>query len=400
MTSHIRTALVIGGGIAGSTTAMALQRAGIEARVHESYHVTADGIGGGLSLAPNGVNALDTIGVGDVIRRVGTPVRGTVLHSADGELLGEITLPADLPPSRFVWRGELYRALYDEATRRGIRTRHGKRLVHAEDTGDGVTAHFDDGTEESADVLIGTDGIRSTVRALIDPAAPRPQYAGLLGFAAPLADTGLPGTGCRLHVGYGPAGSFGHLVHADGSGGWFVNLPHPEPLTLAEARQTPQEQWLDRLREAFAGHCAPAADLLARTKAADLLITGPLETMPPVPTWSRGRMVLVGDAVHAASPSSGQGASQAVESSVQLARCLRDLPHDQAFTAYEGLRRARVERIIALAARTNASKASPLTRPARDLKPEPLDWQFTHRIHWDAPVLPPEPALEFRSKSA
>ncbi|MFE0999863.1 FAD-dependent monooxygenase, partial [Streptomyces mutabilis] len=62
MTSHIRTALVIGGGIAGSTTAMALQRAGVEARVREAYHVTADGIGGGLSLAPNGVNALDAIG--------------------------------------------------------------------------------------------------------------------------------------------------------------------------------------------------------------------------------------------------------------------------------------------------------------------------------------------------
>ncbi|MFF4020838.1 FAD-dependent monooxygenase [Streptomyces sp. NPDC001843] len=386
MTSQTRTALVIGGGIAGSTVAMALQRAGIEATVHEAYHVTADGIGGGLSLAPNGVNALDAIGVGDVIRRVGTPMRGTVLHTADGELLGEVTLPAELPPSRFVWRGDLYRALFDEATARGIRTLHGKRLVHAEDTGDGITAHFSDGTRASADILVGTDGIRSTVRTLIDPAAPQPQYAGLLGFAAPLADTGLPGTGGKLHVSYGTGGSFGHLVHDDGSGGWFVNLPHPEPLTLAGARQTAQEQWLDTLRRAFADQCAPAADLLARTDPADLLITGPLETMPPVPTWSRGRTVLVGDAVHAASPSSGQGASQAIESAVQLARCLRDLPYEEAFAAYESLRRARVERIIALAARTNASKASPLARGPRDLKPEPLDWQFTYRIDWEAPV--------------
>jgi len=386
MTSHIRTALVIGGGIAGSTVAMALQRAGIEATVHEAYHVTADGIGGGLSLAPNGVGALDAIGAGDVIRRVGTPMRGTVLHTADGDLLGEITLPADLPPSRFVWRGDLYRALYDEARARGIRTEHGKRLVAAEDTGDGVIARFHDGSQAGADILVGTDGIRSTVRPLIDPAAPQPQYAGLLGFAAQLADTGLPGTDGKLHVSYGPGGSFGHLVHADGSGGWFINLPHPQPLTLAGARQTPKEQWLDTLRRAFADQCAPAADLLGRTDPADLLITGPLETMPPVPTWSRGRMILVGDAVHAASPSSGQGASQAIESSVQLARCLRDLPYDAAFTAYESLRRARVERIIALAARTNASKASPQARGARDLKPEPLDWQFTYRIDWDAPV--------------
>lgn len=386
MTSQTRTALVIGGGIAGSTVAMALQRAGIEATVHEAHHVTADGIGGGLSLAPNGVNALDAIGAGDVIRRVGTPMRGTVLHSGDGEPLGEITLPADLPPSRFIWRGELYRALYDEATRRGIRSLHGRRLVRAEDTGDGVTAHFADGTRARADILVGTDGIRSTVRPLIDPDAPRPAYAGLLGFAAPLADTGLAATGGKLHVSYGTGGSFGHLVHDEGSGGWFVNLPHPEPMTLAEARDIGQEHWLTTLRCAFADHCAPAADLLRRTEPADLLITGPLETMPPVPTWSRGRIVLVGDAVHAASPSSGQGASQAVESSVQLARCLRDLPFDEAFSAYEALRRARVERIIAGAARTNASKASPLARGPRHLEPESLDWQFTYRIDWDAPV--------------
>ncbi|MFJ9721213.1 FAD-dependent monooxygenase [Streptomyces sp. NPDC101209] len=385
MTSHTRTALVIGGGIAGSTVAMALHRAGSEATVHEAYQLTADGIGGGLSLAPNGVRALDAIGAGDVVRRVGTPMRGTVLRTADGTPLGEITLPEDLPPSRFVWRGDLNRALQEEAGARGVRTVHGKRLVTAEDTGDGVTARFADGTTARADILIGTDGIRSTVRTLIDPDAPRPHYAGLLGFAAPLADTHLPATEGKLHVGYGPGGSFGHLVHADGSGGWFVNLPHPQPLTLAQARRTPARQWLQTLRRAFTGHCDPAAALLARTDPADLLITGPLETMPPVPVWSRGRMVLVGDAVHAASPSSGQGASQAIESSVQLARCLRDLPHRQAFAAYESLRRARVERIIALAARTNASKAG-AHGGGRDLKPEPLDWQFTYRIDWDAPV--------------
>jgi 2-polyprenyl-6-methoxyphenol hydroxylase-like FAD-dependent oxidoreductase len=151
------------------------------------------------------------------------------------------------------------------------------------------------------------------------------------------------------------------------------------------------------LREAFAEDRSPARDLLRRTGADDLLVVGPMEDLPRVPTWSGGRTVLVGDAAHATSPSSGQGASLAVESAVQLARCLRDLPHEQAFAAYEELRRARVEKIIAMGARTNTAKAAgPVARVLRDLvmpaamklfmKPERLAWQFGYRIDWDAPV--------------
>ncbi len=400
--THTSTALVIGGGVAGPIAAMALRQAGIEATVYEAYDSTADGIGGGLSIAPNGQNALDAIGAGDVVRDIGLPVRGIVLHSWTGKVLGDLNNPPGLPSSRFVWRSDLHRALYEEAARRGIRTVHAKRLTGAEDTGTGVVAHFADGTQASGDILVGADGIRSTVRTLVDPALPRPHYAGLLGFAAPLEDTGLASTDGKMHISYGKRASFGYLVYDDSSGGWFVNLPRREPLTVAEARGVGNEEWLRELSAAFTDDRSPALDLLRRTDPADLLITGPLETMPTVPSWSRGRMVLVGDAVHAASPSSGQGASLAIESAVQLARCLRDLPHQEAFAAYEELRRARAERIIAAAARTNSNKASPFARTVRDLlmpvamkvavklvKPEKMAWQFYHRIDWDTPVAAP-----------
>jgi 2-polyprenyl-6-methoxyphenol hydroxylase-like FAD-dependent oxidoreductase len=399
MTSHTRTALVIGGGIAGPIVAMALRQAGIEATVYEAYHSTADGIGGGLSIAPNGLNALDVIGAGDVVRSVGIPTTGIVLHSWTGKVLGELDSPSGLPASQFVWRADLHRALYDEAACRGIRTVHAKRLVGAQGTGDGVTAHFADGTQASADILIGADGIRSTVRTVMDPTAPQPHYAGLLGFAAPMNDTGLASTHGKMHISYGKRASFGYLVYDDSSGGWFVNLPRREPMTVAQAREVSAEEWLHVLREAFTDDRTPASDMLRRTDPDDLLITGPLETMPTMPAWSRGRIVLIGDAVHAASPSSGQGASLAIESAVQLARCLRDLSHEEAFAAYERLRRARVERVIAAAARTNSNKASPFARGLRDLlmpvamkvamklvKPEKMAWQFDYRIDWDAPI--------------
>ena len=104
---------------------------------------------------------------------------------------------------------------------------------------------------------------------------------------------------------------------------------------------------------------ARATSAPAGTSADELLVVGALEILPTVPHWHRGRMVLVGDAAHAPSSSSGQGASLAIESAIQLARCLRDLPDvPTAFAAYERLRRPRVEKIAANAAKNNSSKAS------------------------------------------
>jgi 2-polyprenyl-6-methoxyphenol hydroxylase-like FAD-dependent oxidoreductase len=399
--THIRNALIIGGGIAGPVAAMALRQAGIEATVHEAHEGIADGVGGGLSIAPNGLNALAVIDADDAVRRIGVPMTAMVFHSWTGKRLGEFAAPPGLPSMQFVWRAQLHRVLHDAAASRGIRTEHGKRLVDAQDTGDGVTARFADGSSASADVLIGADGIRSRVRSLIDPAAPRPRYVGLLGFGSELADTGQAPTRGRMHMIFGKRAFFGYQVHDDGSGGWFANLPHRQPMTTGQARAVSAAEWLRILRAAFADDRTPALDMLNRVDPADLLITGGLEDIPTVPTWSAGRMTLIGDAAHATSPSSGQGASLAIESAVQLARCLRDLPPEEAFAAYERLRRARAERIIAMAARTNSDKAAgPVARVLRDLllpvafkllaKPEKMAWQFDYRIDWDARV----PAVE------
>lgn len=390
----IRTAAVIGGGIAGPVAAMALAQAGIQATVHEAYPATADGAGGGMSIAPNGLDALDVIGLGELIRPLGTPMTGIVMQDWAGRRLGEFGNPPGVPPMEFIWRADLYRALYQEAERRGIKISHGRRLVSAAQDATGVTAHFADGTSAKADVLIGADGIRSTVRTLIDQAAPEPAYAGLISFGARVHGCGLPSTQGKMPMSFGKQAFLGYQVFDDSSAVWFVNLPHPEPMTAAQAQRTPAAEWLPLLREKFAGDRTPAQRLIDRTDPADLLIVGPMENMPPVPVWSRGRMVLVGDAAHAPSSSSGQGASLSAESAIELARCLRDLPYDQAFAAYEKLRRPRVEKIIAATTRKNSAKAAgPAGRVvnamalrvfARLVKPEKMAWMFDHRIDWDA----------------
>jgi FAD-dependent urate hydroxylase len=401
--SDVRSALVIGGGVAGPVTAMALRKAGIEATVYEAYDGCADGVGGMLGIAPNGTRALGVIGAGDIVPRVGEPVASMVIESWTGKRLAEFGDPAGPPVFHAVWRSELNRALSDEAVSRGIRVETGRRLLGAEQDASGVTAHFADGTSATADILIGADGIRSTVRGMIDPAAPKPRYTGLLGFGArPTASTaiGLGSTSGSMHMSFGKRAFFAYSVAEDGQTGWFVNLPRKQPMSLREARAVGTPEWLRVMREAFADDRTPAADILRAVDPADVVVVGALEDLPTVPTWSKGRLVLVGDSAHATSPSSGQGASIAIESAIQLARCLRDLPTaPEAFAAYEHLRRARVKRVIAGGKRTSSEKAAgPVARLLRDVtmpvvmkllaKPEKMAWQVDYRIDWDAPVTP------------
>ncbi|UKD55662.1 FAD-dependent monooxygenase [Amycolatopsis sp. FU40] len=355
---------VIGGGIAGAATAMALQRAGIEATVYEAYPKAADGVGSALTLSPNGRNALRQIGADDAVAAVGIEVPGMVMQNHKGRVVGRFDGLPDLPPSLLLRRDRLYRALMDEALSRGITVEFGKRLKSVENKADQAIAHFADGSSAAGDVLIGADGIRSAVRSALDPAAAAPRYTGLLGLGGWIHNPGLPVTGNYQHFAFGKRAFFGYFIDADEIL-WFSNVPAADP---AEAKTAPPQHWLSVLRERHADD-VPARDIIALLKPEDVGRPGILEDIPTVRTWHRGRIVLVGDAAHPTSPSSGQGASQAVESSLELARALRDAPDvATAFAQYEAARRERVERIIARAAKINNDKAAgPVARIMRDL---------------------------------
>src|SRR5215475_10178903 len=129
-----RTALVIGGGVAGPVAAMALQKAGIDAVVYEAYSSRADGAGGGLSLAPNGLDALDVIGVGDLVRPAGQAMSGIVMQDWKGQRLGEFGNPPGVPPMQFFYRSDLLGVLEAAARQRDIRIEYGKRLAKVTET--------------------------------------------------------------------------------------------------------------------------------------------------------------------------------------------------------------------------------------------------------------------------
>ncbi|MGW8975982.1 FAD-dependent monooxygenase [Streptomyces platensis] len=386
--SGVRTALVIGGGVAGPVSALALRKAGIAATVYEAYPSAADGVGAWLGLAPNGQAALATIGADAAVTALGQPVPGMVMADGLGNQLTGFGGFPELPATLTLPRDRLYRALTDRAVAAGIRFAYGKRLVAAEESSEGVTAHFADGTSATADILIGADGIRSTVRTVIDPHAPDPEYGGVLsfgGYATVGSEAGAaPGT---MYFAFGRA-FMGYWQGPDGRMIWFAGLPTDTPPSPADLARVPGAEWLSRLRDLYTGH-VPGERLLRHTAPDDLMVVGRMERMPSVPHWYRGRTVLVGDSAHAPSSSSGQGASLAIESAVELARCLRDLPSTaEAFAAYEALRRRRVEEIGRNAAAVNKVKSgkSDAPVPAFPSLAETLRPLHFHRIEWEAKV--------------
>jgi FAD-dependent urate hydroxylase len=386
-------ALIIGGGIAGPTAAMALQRAGIAATVFEAY--PRDALGGGvfLTVAVNGLAALRAVGLHELVIGAGFPSPTIEFTSGTGKHLGAVPIGATLVDgtvAHTIRRSDLHARLYGEARRRGIAIEHGKRLVSTQPTRDGgVVAHFEDGTAATGDLLIGADGIHSRTRQLIDPRAPQPRYTGL-GNIGGYSRARVTGARPGIYVmTFGRRAFFGYVVSPAGEAWWFANPPQPVELPREELTMA-AEYWQQRLIEVFAGDAGPAVDIIRRTSV--LAVTNQHD-LPRVPVWSRGPMVIIGDAAHAASPTSGQGASLAIEDAVVLARCLRDLPVAEAFAAYERLRRPRVERVVKWAARMNRTKMpGRIGRVIRDavmpmllrqFAQQSQEWLFNYEIDWE-----------------
>jgi 2-polyprenyl-6-methoxyphenol hydroxylase-like FAD-dependent oxidoreductase len=383
-------ALVIGGGIAGPVAAMALQQAGIEPVVFEAHQRGADGVGAFLTLAVNGLTALRAIGIDpECLAGIATP--RFAMYLGNGRKIGELANGPELADgtvSLTLKRADLYGALRDESLRRGVPIVYGKRLAGVTG-GDGVVAGFTDGSSARGDLLIGADGLKSKVRTLIDPDAPDARFVGLLNCGGYARGLTLPGPAGTFHMIFGKRCFFAWIAHPSGEVWWFANPWREREPSPAELAAT---DWRRELEELFRDDQTPALEILRATP--EIIGGWASYDFKRVPVWHRDRMILVGDAAHAASPSSGQGASMAIEDAVVLAACLRRQPEpNAAFADFDRLRRPRVEKIVAQGRRNGTGKSpGPLGRAVRDLflpmvfrhlekkGPESMRWIFDYRV--------------------
>ncbi|MFJ3669060.1 FAD-dependent oxidoreductase [Streptomyces sp. NPDC090106] len=365
--------MVIGGGIGGTATALALHKAGFEVVVHEAHPDSAEDLGAFLTLASNGVRALSQLDAGAAATGTGFELTSLRLLDATGAEVGRAPLGETGDPSlryRCLRRGDLNAALQAEAARRGIEVRHGARLASVEEGPAGVTARFADGTRATAELLVGADGLHSTVRETVAPGV-RPVPAGqrvLYGYTRGARPSG---DGAQITMVRGSATNFGYAVSPGGETYWFARVADgPAVAAGAAAREA-----LLALLEKDDG---PAAEIVAAT-GDDVLVTDATE-IPVGTPWRTARTVLLGDAAHAASPATGQGASMALEDAVVLAKSLRRTADRAAALArYEALRRPRVDH--------NTTVSGALSRGERpNGAPRPGEEELVRLLDWEAPL--------------
>jgi 2-polyprenyl-6-methoxyphenol hydroxylase-like FAD-dependent oxidoreductase len=385
-------AIIIGGGLGGAVLALFLKRVGIEAEIYEARSEADTYEGYFLNLAGNGIEVLQTLGLDKRISAEGSAVPRMMMFTGQGKQLGEVRNGArsGLAQSVLIRRGVLQKSLHDAVRREGIQLCFGKRLQAIQDT----LAIFEDGSRVKGDVFIGSDGIHSKTRQILNPTAPKPTYTGFISTGGFTSLPHLEPTKDSQYFFFGKRAFFGYHVRSNGEIYWFNNHEQKTEPQRGSLNTVGHDEWKQRLLEMHNEDLLLIQDIIRNTNKG---ISGyPIYDILTQPIWHSGSIVLLGDAVHAVSPSSGQGASLAMEDAGILAKCLRDMPDlESAFSHYESLRRERVERVIAFARRLGQHKAAanPLQIWMRDLilplflkanaNDTALDWLYSYPLDWE-----------------
>jgi 2-polyprenyl-6-methoxyphenol hydroxylase-like FAD-dependent oxidoreductase len=339
---------IVGAGMGGLAVAGTLRKFGFEVRVYEQASRFAR-IGAGIQMMPNSMKVLRGIGVEDRLRR---SAFAPVSHLNRLWDTGEVTIELPMPESRYgapylcMHRGDLHDALASVVPQDIIHL--GRKLAGIEQ-GDGqATLVFADGSRERADIVIGADGVHSTVREII-LGPEKPLHRGRIAYRAVFPAE-------RIGRDIGPSrtkwwGPDRHIViyytTANRSEVYFVtSLPEPAEWVTRESWSAKGD--VQELRAAYEGF---HADVRAVLEGCPDCHKWAILEREPLARWSEGRVVLLGDACHPMTPYMAQGAATSIEDAAILARCLDAVDGEDiagAFRRYEAHRKPRTSRIQAI----------------------------------------------------
>jgi 2-polyprenyl-6-methoxyphenol hydroxylase-like FAD-dependent oxidoreductase len=333
--------VIVGGGIGGLTAAVALARRGLAADIYEQAPALEE-VGAGVGLWANAIWALEPVGLAGEVTRLAEWMPRQGIRQPDGAWL--MCYPTELMEKRWgvgfsaVQRADLQRLLVDRVDPAAIHL--GARCTGFEDAGEAVTVRFADGREAEADVLIGADGVHSVVRAqLLGPAPLR--YRGYTAVRAltPKGALPLPGDGMET---WGRGARFG-LAPATGERIiWYASWN--APAGAGGNGDTPA-----RLRALFGAWHDPIPAVIEATPA-EAVVRNDIYDRWPARTWTRGRVALIGDAIHPMTPDLAQGACQAIVDATTLATCLAGTGDPRtALRAYQRRRWRAAARVTLLA---------------------------------------------------
>lgn len=329
---------IIGAGIAGLTTAIALRQLGLQFTLFEAAPVIKP-LGAGLALAANAVKAFQKLGIADSIIQAGRLLDAFVIKDQQGRTITRTDSKAisrKYGTDNFtIHRAALHQELLKHA--KDIPLMTGKRAIQVDQTALGITLTFDDGTTYQTDYLIVSDGIHSLIRQQLLPGS-TPRYAGYTCWRAVIDSTGLALS--EATETWGEQGRFGLVPLTNNQLYWFACMN--APANDARMRQFTTNDLLN----VFGNYHAPIPEVLARTNDRNMLWNDIID-LKPLSHYAFDNIVLLGDAAHATTPNMGQGACQAIEDAVVLADELRkggSVP--DAFKRFEQRRLKRTHYIV------------------------------------------------------
>lgn len=331
--------LIIGGGIGGLTSAIALRRAGFDVEVIERDPEWSV-YGVGIIQQSNVVREMAGLGLIDDYLDAGFGFDSVEVFLANGQLAARIEAPkltGDYPANVGIGRRALHKVLGDRAKASGATIRLGVTATSFDDDGAGVTVEFSDGSRDRFDLVVGADGLYSATRSVLFPEVPPPEFIGQAVWRYNFPR--LPGLDClrswdtSVGVGLVP---LSHTL-------MYMYVTTPEPGNPRYARKGLAAAMRAKLRDA-----PPAVHGLAEQIVDDdEVVYRPMEWLFLRNDWHKGRIVLIGDAVHATTPHLGQGAGMAIEDSVVLAEELqRAATPEEAFRAFRDRRFERCRYIV------------------------------------------------------
>ena len=381
MTRKKLSIAVIGAGMGGLTVAATLRQVGVDVQVYEQAHQFAR-LGAGIQMMPNSMKVLRGIGVEERLRRIAFQPYSHLNRKWDtGEILRELPMPESLfgAPYLCMHRADLHDVLASAVPKEIIHLN--KQLAGLSQTSDQVTLTFTDGAQAQADAVVGADGIHSIVRDIII-GADMPIHKGRIAYRAIFPSGFLNGRDL------GPSrtkwwGIDRHIVI-------YYTTPSRSEVYLVTSVPEPAE-WMTReswstlgdvkeLRRAYEGF---HPDVMAVVNACPDCHKWAILEREPLPRWSEGLIVLLGDACHPMTPYMAQGAATAIEDAAILARCVAEFGEDlrEAFTRYEAHRKPRTSRIQAISSANTWMQGGD----------QDTSWLYGYDA-WNAPLTPIENA--------